>query len=160
MSVITEGTKLPSGTLHESNPGNQLSTSTLFSAGRHIIFGVPGAFTPGCHKTHLPGYIQDYSKYTSKGIDSISCVSVNDAFVMAAWGESVGADGKVRMLADPTGEWLRQMGLVFDATPLLGNERAKRFSLVVEDGVVKRVNVEEDNTGLTCSLSNVLFDQL
>jgi 2-Cys peroxiredoxin 5 len=157
--TIEVGQKLPGGTLHEGNPGNQHDPAELFGKGKHVIFGVPGAFTPGCSKTHLPGYIADHEKIAAKGIASVACLSVNDAFVMAAWGEAQGAEGKVRMLADPAGDYVKALGLSVEAA-VLGGTRSKRFSMLVEDGAVKVLNVEPDGFGLTCSLSNELLDQL
>lgn len=137
-----------------------MDIADLFKGKKGIIFAVPGAFTPGCSKTHLPGYIQDYDKLKQKGVDLIACVSVNDAFVMAAWGEEHKASGKVRMLADTTAAFTKEMGMEFDMTEVLGGIRSKRYSLVVKDDVVQAINVEPDGKGLTCSLSNVILDQL
>ena len=124
------------------------------------MFGVPGAFTPGCSKTHLPGYVADAAKYKSKGVDEILCVSVNDPFVMAAWGEAQGAAGKVRMLADTNAELAKALGLDVELG-VLGGTRCKRFSALVDHGVIKALNVEpESGTGLTCSLSGALLPAL
>ena len=95
------GSKIPSAVLHEATPANKVDPAAVFAVGTHVIFAVPGAFTPGCSKTHLPGYIADFDKTKAAGVDSINCVSVNDAFTMAAWGDAHAAGGKVRMLADP-----------------------------------------------------------
>jgi len=118
-----------------------------------IIFAVPGAFTPGCSKTHLPGFVRKADELKSKGVAEVYCVSINDPFVMAAWGKDREADGKVRMLADPTGAFTDALELSVDL-PVLGGKRSKRYSMVVEDGVVKELNVEPDNTGLSCSLAD------
>ncbi|XP_065177154.1 peroxiredoxin-5, mitochondrial-like [Sycon ciliatum] len=157
---IQVGDKLPSVSLHEGSPKGTVNIADLFKGKKGVLFAVPGAFTPGCSKTHLPGYVTDIEKYNAKGVEVIACVSVNDAFVMAAWGEAHGAAGKVRMLADTTGELTKAMEMDFDATPFLGGIRSKRYSMVIEDGVVKTINVEPDGTGLTCSLSNTILSQL
>ena len=157
---IKEGEKLPSVDLCEGSPGDKVNVAELFAGKKGILFAVPGAFTPGCSKTHLPGYVQDVEKYQAKGVEVIACVSVNDPFVMGAWGEAHSAGGKVRMLADPRAEFTKAIDMELDATGILGNIRSKRYSLIIEDGVVKSVNVEPSGTGLTCSLSNVLLSQL
>ncbi|KAM8900231.1 peroxiredoxin-5, mitochondrial-like [Spinachia spinachia] len=132
----------------------------LFKGKKGVLFAVPGAFTPGCSKTHLPGFVQQSQDLRSKGVQEVACISVNDAFVMAAWGKEHGADGKVRMLADPTGAFTKAVDLLLDSDQIvqaLGNKRSKRYAMLVEDGVVKKIHVEPDGTGLSCSLaSNVL----
>jgi|UniRef100_A0A7S4LA67 2-Cys peroxiredoxin 5 len=158
--AISVGDKLPSVELHEGTPAGKVNIAELCSSKKVVIFGVPGAFTPGCSKTHLPGYVADADKFKSKGVDELVCVSVNDAFVMAEWGTAQNADGKVRMLADPAAEFTKAIGTDLDLTAALGNVRTKRFSMVVEDGTVKAMNVEPDNTGLTCSLAAPLLDTL
>lgn len=157
---IKVGDALPSVQLHEGSPKTTVNVRELFAGKKGVLFAVPGAFTPGCHKTHLPGYIADFDKLVAKGVEVVACVSVNDAFVMAAWGESSGAAGKIRMLADTNGEFTKAIDLEVDLTKAFGNVRSKRYSMVVEDGVVKALNVEPDGTGLTCSLSNTLYSQL
>jgi len=155
---VKVGDKLPTSTLFEHNPGEKVVTTELFGKGKHVIFGVPGAFTPGCSQTHLPGYVKDHAELTGqKGVQTIACIAVNDPFVMDAWGKAHDADGKIRMLADIQAEFTTAMGLNIDLTAVLGNQRSKRYAMVVEDGVVKALHVEPDGTGLTCSLaSNVL----
>ena len=140
--------------LYENNPGQVIEVEELLENKKVILFGVPGAFTPGCSKTHLPGYIKDYDLIKMKGVDEIVCLSVNDPFVMEAWGKAHNADGKVRMLADTHGELAHHLGVVLDAEHILGNKRMKRFSLLAINGVVQAFNIEPDGTGLTCSLSD------
>ncbi len=157
--AISVGDSLPSATLHETHPGDAVDPSQAFSSGKVLLFGVPGAFTPGCDKTHLPGYINDREKYAAKGIDTIACISVNDAHVMHAWGQHSGAAGKVRMLADPQAAFVKAMGLHIQTGPILGGTRSKRFAMVVEDGKVTHLQLEPDGFGLSCSLSeNILAD--
>jgi 2-Cys peroxiredoxin 5 len=157
--TIQVGDKLPSIELHEGSPANKVDIAKLFAGKRGVLFAVPGAFTPGCSKTHLPGYVADAAKIRAKGVDEIVCVAVNDAFVMTAWGESQGAAGKVRMLADPQAAFAKAIGLDVQA-PNLGGTRSKRYSMIIEDGVVKALNVEPDGFGLTCSLANTLLESL
>jgi len=157
--AIEIGQSLPSGELHEGDPGTKHDPAQLFSSGKHVVFAVPGAFTPGCSKTHLPGYVEDYDKLKAKGVDSVNCVAVNDAFVMNAWGEAHGVGDKVRMLADPAGSFTKALGLDVDAA-VLGGLRSKRYSMVVEDGKVTHLQVEPDGFGLSCSLAPALVEQL
>ncbi|XP_077402103.1 peroxiredoxin-5, mitochondrial [Vanacampus margaritifer] len=160
---IKVGDSLPAVEVHEGEPGNKVNMNQLFKGKKGILFAVPGAFTPGCSKTHLPGFVQQAADFKSKGIQEVACVSVNDAFVMAAWGKEHGADGKIRMLADPTGEFTKAVDLLLDSDQIvqvLGNKRSKRYSMLVEDGVVKKINVEPDGTGLTCSLAPSIMSGL
>lgn len=151
--VISVGDKLPAIDLFEDSPANKVNLAKIAAGKKIIVFAVPGAFTPGCSKTHLPGFIQKAGELKSKGVAEIFCVAINDPFVMAAWGKEQGADGKVRMLADPAGEFTDALELGVDL-PVLGGKRSKRYSMVLEDGVVKELNVEPDNTGLSCSLAD------
>ncbi|XP_015185024.1 PREDICTED: peroxiredoxin-5, mitochondrial isoform X2 [Polistes dominula] len=150
--VIPVGSKLPSVDLSEGVPHNKVNLAKLSLGKKIIIFGVPGAFTPGCSKTHLPGYLKKLEEFKSKGISDICCVSVNDTFVMNAWGEDQGSIGKIRMLADIDGSFTDALDLSVDIE-VLGGKRSKRYSMIVENGIVKEVNVEPDNTGLSCSLA-------
>lgn len=122
--------------------------------------GVPGAFTPGCSKTHAPGYIEAASAIKAKGVHDIVCVSVNDPFVIQAWGEQLKAEGKVRMLADPAAAFTKALGLDLDLTGKLGSVRSKRFSALVDNGVVTKLAVEPDGAGLSCSLAPAFLAEL
>jgi len=157
---IKVGDKLPSVELFEDNPGNKVNIADVVKGKRVVIFGVPGAFTPGCSKTHLPGYIQRASDIKGKNVAEIICVAVNDPFVVAAWGEAAGAKGKVRMLADTGAAFAKATDLDVDLTPVLGSVRSKRFAMLVDDGVVKAIEVEPDNIGLTCSVADTFFKNL
>lgn len=157
--TIEIGSALPHAELHEGNPGNKVDPAVAFASGKTVIFAVPGAFTPGCSKTHLPGYIADVAAFKAKGVDRLVCVAVNDAFVMDAWGKALGAEGKVQLLADPQGEFTKKVGLDVQAAAL-GGLRSKRYAMVVVDGKVTDLQVEPDGFGLTCSLSDSLIDRL
>ena len=159
-SLVKIWDKLPNVKLFENTPDNIINTEQLLVGKRVVIFGVPGAFTPGCSKTHLPGYVQDFEKYKNKGIDIIACVSVNDPFVMQAWGEAHNVGDKIRMLADTHGDLSRELGVVLDSEPFFGHKRMKRFSMVVNDGTVEQFNVEAGGTGLTCSLSEGILNMI
>eukprot|EP00092_Neocalanus_flemingeri_P024456 GFUD01026520.1.p1 GENE.GFUD01026520.1~~GFUD01026520.1.p1 ORF type:complete len:158 (+),score=37.72 GFUD01026520.1:85-558(+) len=154
MAPIAVGDQVPTVTLFEDSPGGKVELASLCAGKKVVIFGVPGAFTPGCSKTHLPGYVAAAEDMKTKGIQEIVCVSVNDPFVMEAWGKDQGAAGKVRMLADTCGDLTKVMELELDLSAVLGSVRCKRFSMVVEDGKVTSLNVEPDGTGLTCSLAD------
>ena len=149
---IQVGDRLPAGQLHENTPSNIHEVEELFAGKKSIVFAVPGAFTPGCSKTHLPSYLARFDDFKSQGYDLIACISVNDAFVMEAWGQAHQCEGKIMMLADPAGVYTQALGLEVQAKGL-GGLRSKRYSLVVEDGKVTQLNVEPDSFGLTCSLA-------
>jgi len=149
--MIKVGDRLPSGTLMEyreiaengcSVGPNSVSVDELTRGKKVVIFGLPGAFTPTCSAKHVPGYVQDYEKLKGKGVDTIACISVNDAFVMGAWAREQKSDGKVRMLADGSGDFTRALGLTLDLTARGMGVRSQRYSMLVEDGVVKTLNVE------------------
>ncbi|GAA0531494.1 peroxiredoxin [Rhizomicrobium palustre] len=143
--TIATGDKIPSATLMEMRDGapRAVKTEELFGGKKVVLFGLPGAFTPTCSAKHLPGFIQYAEAFREKGVDTIACLSVNDAFVMGAWGNSVGAGDKVLMLADGNGDFTKELGLEMDATKYGMGSRCQRFAMVVEDGVVKKLNVEE-----------------
>ncbi|KAK2076404.1 hypothetical protein QBZ16_000929 [Prototheca wickerhamii] len=132
---------------------------SLFEGKKGVLVGVPGAFTPGCTKTHLPGYVADYQKLKDAGAEVVAVLTVNDPFVAKAWADSAGAEGKVQVLADPAGEATKALGTEWDATAILGTVRSARFSAVIEDNVVKTFNLE-DGGAMTCSLSNQIIAQL
>ncbi|XP_054612036.1 peroxiredoxin-5, mitochondrial [Dunckerocampus dactyliophorus] len=160
---IQVGERLPAVQVHEGEPGNTVAMDQLFKGKKGVLFAVPGAFTPGCSKTHLPGFVEQAADLKMKGMQEVACISVNDAFVMAAWGKQHGADGKIRMLADPTGAFTKAVDLLLDSDQIvqvLGNKRSKRYAMVVDDGVVKKINVEPDGTGLTCSLAPSILSEL
>jgi 2-Cys peroxiredoxin 5 len=157
--TIQVGDALPNLELQEGNPGNTVNIAELFAGKKGILFAVPGAFTPGCDKTHLPGYVSDYDTLAGKGVEVIACISVNDAFVMDAWGKAHGTDGKIRMLADHDAAFSKALGLDVDAA-VLGGTRSKRYAAIIEDGKVTALNVEPDGFGLSCSLSNAIIDAL
>lgn len=157
---IKPGDKLPTIPLFEGTPANKVNLADLFGNKKGIIFAVPGAFTPGCSKTHLPGYVEKAAELKAKGVEVIACIAVNDPFVMSGWGEVHKATGKIHMLADTAGEFTKAVDMQIDMTAALGNVRSKRYSLLIENGVVKKVNVEPDGKGLTCSLAPEILKQI
>ena len=143
--TINVGDRIPSVTLKQLTPEGvqELSTDEIFRGKRIVLIAVPGAFTPACSQRHLPGYVERAADIKAKGIDEIACVAVNDAFVMGAWGREQKAEGKVRLLADGSGEFARALGLELDLSKGGLGVRSKRYSMLVDDGVVKSINVEQ-----------------
>jgi len=149
--MIKVGDKLPAGKLQEfvevEGNGCSLGPNTFDiekeTSGKKIaIFALPGAFTPTCSAQHVPGYVQHADKLKAAGIDEIWCVSVNDAFVMGAWARDQKTIGKVRMMADGSAEWTKALGLTLDLTAKGMGVRSQRFSMLVDNGVVKTLNIE------------------
>ncbi|SMF97773.1 Peroxiredoxin [Methylomagnum ishizawai] len=151
--TIQVGERLPEGTLSESTgfdtgtgcplKPQPLQVAELAQGKKIVVFGLPGAFTPTCSAQHVPGYLAHYDELKAKGVDEIWCVAVNDGFVMGAWGQQLGVDGKVRMLADGSAEYTRKLGLELDLTAKGMGVRCQRFAMVVDDGVVGHIAVEE-----------------
>ena len=142
--TIAVGDCIPSCTLSvmgDEGPA-PVSTSDLFNGKKVLLFAVPGAFTPGCSMTHLPGYVVNADTIKSKGVDSIVCMSVNDAFVMGAWGEAQNAS-EIVMVADGNAQFTDAMGLTLDATGFGMGKRSQRYAMLVDDGVITHLNVEE-----------------
>ncbi len=149
--MIKIGDKLPAGKLQEfievEGNGCTLGPNTFdvekIAAGKKIaIFGLPGAYTPTCSAKHVPGYVEKYDELKKAGIDEIWCVSVNDAFVMGAWGRDQHTGGKVRMMADGSADFTKATGLTLDLTARGMGLRSNRYSMLVVDGVVKTLNIE------------------
>ncbi|KAG5895772.1 hypothetical protein JTB14_001620 [Gonioctena quinquepunctata] len=144
--MVQLGDTIPSVDLYENSPTNIVNLAKLSSGKKIILFAVPGAFTPGCSKTHLPGYVKKADELKeSKGINEIICVSVNDPFVMAAWAKDQNTAGKVRLLADPSAALAKALDLTVDIPPL-GGTRSKRYSMVIDNGKITSLQVEPDGT--------------
>jgi len=143
--TISVGDRLPDVTVYvmgESAPEPR-SSAEMFAGRKVVLFALPGAFTPTCSRNHLPGYVEHAQGFRDKGVDEIVCLSVNDAWVMSAWGKSLGAEGKVSMVADGNGEFTRAVGLNADMSAAGYGERSVRYAMIVDDGVVTHLNVEE-----------------
>ena len=142
--AIAIGDTIPAANLMVmgANGPEGVSTDDLFAGKKVLLFAVPGAFTPGCSMTHLPGYVANADKIKAAGIDSIVCLSVNDAFVMGAWGKAQNAD-EIIMLADGNGEMTAALGLELDGSGFGLGTRSQRFAMIVEDGKVTHLNIEE-----------------
>ena len=159
--TIAVGEQMPQvnfTTMTEEGP-QPVTPSELFAGKKVALFSVPGAFTPTCSLKHLPGFVQQCETLLEKGIDTVCCMSVNDVFVMDAWGKSQGADGKVLMLADGNGEFTKAIGLELDASGFGMGLRAQRFSLVGNDGVVEILNVESGGE-FRVSTAEYMLEQL
>jgi peroxiredoxin len=142
---IKVGDKLPNATFRviTAEGPKPLTTDDVFKGKKVVLFAVPGAFTPTCTKNHLPGYITNAAAIKAKGIDTIAVTGVNDQFVMDAWKKASGGEGKVEFLADGNGDFAKAIDLTLDASGNGLGLRSKRYSMVVEDGVVKSLNIEE-----------------
>ena len=138
---IAAGDKIPSASLKRTDMSD-ITTDELFKGRKVVLFAVPGAFTPTCSNQHLPGYVAQADAIKAKGVDEIVCLSVNDAFVMGAWGENQGTGEKVTMLADGNGEFTKAVGLDFDGSGIGFGLRSQRYAMVVNDGVVETIHVE------------------
>ncbi len=148
--TIQIGDHIPDATLYESTefgdacplPPAKVSVAEATRGKRVVIFAVPGAYTPTCSAQHLPGYVEQLEALKAKGVDEVWCIAVNDGFVMAAWGKEHGATGKIRMLGDGSAELASKLGLELDLTGGGMGKRMQRFSMLVDDGTVKQLNVE------------------
>ena len=142
--TIELGDRIPSATLKEMGAGGieDVNTDSLFKGKRVAVFAVPGAFTPTCSAQHLPGFVRNADALRAKGIDEIVCLSVNDAFVMDAWGKAHNTGGKVKMVADGNAQLTQALGLELDASGAGMGTRSRRYSMIVDDGEVKVFNVE------------------
>jgi len=149
--TIKLGDRLPEATLNEfievegngcSIGPNAFKVSDLVRGRKILVFGLPGAYTPTCSAQHVPGYLKQHDALKAKGVDEIWCVSVNDAFVMGAWGRDQQCGGKIRMMADGSGEFTKALGLELDLSARGMGVRSKRYAMLVEDGVVRSLDVE------------------
>lgn len=155
--TISVGDKLPDVKLVKATKdGPEQVDAGAFFAGRKVaLFSVPGAFTPTCSAKHLPGYVEKADELRAKGVDEIACTSVNDAFVMGAWKDAAGSED-VTMLADGNGDFAQAVGLTMDGSGFGMGQRAQRYSMIVEDGVVKELNVEQPGDFSVSSAENML----
>lgn len=151
---IKVGDPLPQATLKMVTPegAKPAGTQELFGKGKHVLFGVPGAFTGICSNVHLPGFVKHAADFKAKGVDKVACVAVNDAAVMEAWSKAQGAGGKVTMLADGNADFVKTLGLSQDLSGAGMGTRAQRFAMVVKDGKVAALQVEEK--GGVCEVSS------
>jgi len=142
--TIKVGDSIPAAKLrHMTAEGpKEITTDEIFKGKKVVLFAVPGAFTPTCSAKHLPGFVQNAAAIKGKGVDTIACIAVNDAFVMGAWGKAQNTDGKVLMLADGAAAFTKQLGLELDLSGPGMGMRSKRYAMLVDNGTVKALNVE------------------
>lgn len=158
--TINVGDKIPASTLKtmgDSGP-RDITTDELFAGKKVVLFAVPGAFTPGCSMTHLPGFVVNADEIKDRGVDTIACMAVNDAFVMDAWGKAQNAEA-ILMLGDGNGDFTRALGLELDGTGFGLGMRSQRFAMIVDDGVVKHLGVEE-GPGIEVSAAEAILARL
>ena len=146
--AINVGDRIPDVTLMRMTDKGPapVKTGDYFKGRKVVVFALPGAFTPTCSNQHVPGFIQNADTIKGKGVAEIACVSMNDAFVMGAWGKQLGTEGKVTMLGDGNGDFTKALGLDFDGSGFGMGTRSLRYSMLVDDGVVKSLN-KEPNPG-------------
>jgi peroxiredoxin len=158
--TIKAGDKIPTCTLKTMGAAGptDISTDDIFAGKKVLLFAVPGAFTPGCSITHLPGYVVNADKIKAKGVDTIACMAVNDAFVMDAWGKAHNAE-ELLMLADGNAEFTSALGLELDASGFGLGTRSQRFAMIVDDGTVTHLNVEE-GAGVDVSSAETMMSLL
>jgi len=160
--AIKVGDRLPEAkfrVMTAEGPGWK-TTDEVFKGKKVVLFAVPGAFTPTCHKNHLPGFVQNAAAIKAKGIDSIAVTAVNDGFVMDTWKKASNAEGKIEFLADGNGEFAKAIDMTLDGSGNGLGLRSKRYSMLVEDGVVKKLNVEEAPGKAETSSADALLKQL
>ncbi len=159
--TIKVGDKLPEATFMEmtADGPKPVSSADVFGGRTVALFAVPGAYTPTCSARHLPGFVDKAGEFKAKGVDEIVCTSVNDVFVMGAWGKSTNSDGSVRMLADGNGAFAQALGLELDASGFGMGKRSQRYSMLVKDGVVAELNVEQGGE-FKVSSADYLLSQL
>ena len=158
--AIQAGDKIPACTLKTmSGEGPaDITTDEIFSGKKVVLFALPGAFTPGCSLAHLPGYVVNADKIKAAGVDTIACLSVNDAFVMGAWGKDQNAD-EILMLADGNAEFTAAVGLELDGSGFGMGTRSQRYAMIVEDGTVSHINVEQ-GPGVEASAAETIMELL
>ena len=157
--MIQENATMPAGQLQELKNGEMIThnTAELFANKKVVMFAVPGAFTPTCSAAHLPGYVVSADELKAKGVDAIICISVNDAFVMSAWGEAQNAEN-LMMLADGDGSYTKALGLEME-TAAFGGLRSQRYSMLIDNGVITNLNIEKPKE-FEVSKAETILDQL
>jgi peroxiredoxin len=160
--TIKIGDHLPEATLRliTSDGPRPVTTSEFFKGKKIVLFGLPGAFTPTCHKNHLPGFVANEAAIKAKGVDAIAMTAVNDPFVLSAWAKASGSEGKIDFLSDGNADFAKAAGLEFDASAGGLGLRSKRYSMVVEDGVVTKLNIEDAPGKADVSSAEHLLAQL
>jgi peroxiredoxin len=158
MTVVEIGSKVPDVAVKVMRDGQpeEVNTADVLGSGKVVLFAVPGAFTPGCSKIHLPGYVEHAAELKAKGVDTIACISINDAWVMEAWGQAHGVGGDILMLADGNGAFAEAMGLTADLSAAGLGTRSQRYAAVIEDGTITSLEVEPAPGVDVSSCENIL----
>jgi glutaredoxin/glutathione-dependent peroxiredoxin len=156
--TIKVGDKVPAVKVKQMTPEGMkdIDTGDFFKGKKVVLFALPGAFTPTCSAKHLPGFVEKAAEIKGKGVDAIACLSVNDAFVMNAWGMEQKAEGKVQMLADGNGDFTRAMGLELDGSGYGLGKRSQRYAMIVDNGTIKALNVEKPGSFEVSSAEAIL----
>jgi glutaredoxin/glutathione-dependent peroxiredoxin len=143
--TISVGDRVPAATFRTMTPDGPApkKSEDIFKGKKVVLFAVPGAFTPTCHKNHMPGFVKNADAIKAKGVDMIAVTAVNDVFVMDAWKKASGAEGKIEFLADGSADFAKALGLSFDASANGLGVRSKRYCMVIDDGVVKSISIED-----------------
>lgn len=160
--TIAVGDKLPDATLKTmtADGAKSMTTAEIFAGKKVVLFGVPGAFTPTCSNNHLPGYLENHDAIKAKGVDTVAVVAVNDHHVMGAWRKFTGGEGKILYLADGNGEFIKALGLEADLSAAGLGTRSKRFSMIVEDGKVTSLNIEDSPGQAVVSGAAAMLEKL
>lgn len=160
--TISAGDRVPAATFKVKTQDGlaDMTTDEVFGGKRVVIFAVPGAFTPTCHALHVPNFLGSLDAFKEKGVDTVACISVNDAFVLDEWAKKTAADGKITFLADGNAEFTKAAGLDFDATANGLGIRSKRYAMLVDDGVVKAINIEEAPKVVDASSAEKILEAL
>ena len=160
--TINVGERVPEATLYlpgDSGP-QAISTSEIFSGRKIVVVGMPGAFTPTCHRNHLPGFIENRDAILAKGVDEIAVITTNDTWVIRAWAEATGAKDRIRFISDGNSDFLRKTGLDFDNSHRGMGRRARRFAMIVDDGTVTSLGVEDVPGQATVSNAASILEKL
>ncbi len=163
--TLKVGDRIPSATFKWMGPDSPLdirnSTSEEIFAGKTVaVFGLPGAYTPVCSEQHLPGFVELANELTAKGVDTIACISANDPFVLQAWGQEYKADRSIKMFCDPGAEFAKSIGLGLDLSDFGLGDRSERYSMIVKDGVVEALSVEESILACDASSADALLEHV
>jgi len=160
--AIQVGSSLPDAKfkIMTDNGPAEVTTAELFKGKKAVLFAVPGAFTPTCHGLHLPGFLFNADEFKAKGVNLIACTAVNDVFVMSAWAKASGAEDKITFLSDGNGDFAKAIGLDLDASGAGLGIRSKRYAMLLDDGVVKQLNVEDKPSSAEVSAADRLLETL
>jgi len=160
--IISPGERIPAATFHvmTAEGPSEMTSDEVFSGKKVVLFAVPGAYTPTCHMKHLPGFVQHADGFKAKGVDTIACTAVNDPFVLDNWAKSTGAEGKILFLADGNANFAKAIGADLDASAVGLGTRSQRYAMLVDDGVVKAIHMEDSPKEVTSSSAETLLQEV